>query len=479
MIQFSTSLRRADKSTRLAIYGAGQCGRLVAEDILKHEELNYTLKIFIDDDLCIQRKNILGYRVYSRYQAEQYLEDIDEILIAIPSILPESLRSITEWCKSTGTPFHLIPGYYRLLEKKAYPGTMRNVTLEDLLHRQTRVIDTELLKGMYTGKTILVTGAGGSIGSDLCKQIVQLRPKQLILSDASESNLFYISDNLNSSGYTHSIPVLGNLSCQPFVEKTISKYRPQIVFHAAAFKHVPMLESNVSLAVLNNVLSTKNLLSIATEFNAERFVQISTDKAVKPSSIMGATKRICELLVKTYSSSIDGISVRFGNVLESSGSLVPIVRSRLANNLPVSITDRRMRRYFMSIAEAVSLVLHVGANGRSGSIYVLDMGEDYLVLDIIKQTIRLEGYIPDKEVKIIETGLRPGEKLEETLSISPESLVPTSHPSINEDVNDPPAWVGFPQWVDNLITSAKTYDDSSVKSIINRLVYKSKESCNE
>lgn len=479
MVNLPSILLRAQNKTKLIIYGAGKCGSLIAKDILDHQELNYTVIAFVDDALSSSTTELMGIKIISRDQASNTLTDFDEILIAIPSISAEKLRSITDWCNSTGKPFRLIPGYYQLLEKKAFPGTIRHVILEDLLDRKTRNIDTELLQSMYTNKTIIVTGAGGSIGSDLCRQLIQLQPKRLLLLDASEANLFFVDQDLQELGSTTHIPILGNICNTIFLNKIFAEYKPQIIFHAAAYKHVPMLESNVSFAVLNNVLSTSNLLSFATKYSVDRFVQVSTDKAVNPQSIMGSTKRICELLVKNNSSGVTAMNVRFGNVLGSSGSLIPIIRRRIAKRLPVHITDKRMRRYFMSISEAASLVLHVGANGDSGSVYVLDMGKDYLVLDIIKQIIRLEGLSPGKDIKIIEMGLRPGEKLVESLSFNPKNLIPTSHPSINVDKDDPSPWEGFQNWVSNLISIAETHDDASVRKMLKKLISTEKDLSDE
>lgn len=479
MVSILSTLIKAKQQTKLVIYGAGKCGSLIAREILDHEELNYTLVAFIDDNIHSDKTEICGTKVISRDHGDKILSEFDEILIAIPSISAEKLRSITDWCESTGKSFRLIPGYYQLLEKKVFPGTIRHVILEDILDRNTRNIDTELLQTTYSDKTILVTGAGGSIGSDLCRQLIQLNPKELLLLDASETNLFFVDQDLKELGsITHTI-ILGNICNSVFLDRVFSKYRPQIIFNSAAYKHVPMLESNVSLAVLNNVVSTSNLLSFATKYKVDRFVQISTDKAVNPTSIMGATKRICELLVKDCLSSVAAMNVRFGNVLDSSGSLIPIVRGRIAKRLPVHITDKRMRRYFMSIPEAASLVLHVGANGESGAVYVLDMGEDYLVMDIIKQIIRLEGLEPERDIEILESGLRPGEKLVETLSINPEHLYPTSHPSINVDGDDPMPWEGFSKWVDRLITSAETFDDNTVREMLMTLISTAKDSSHE
>ena len=475
MVSISNTLRRADNKTKLLIFGAGKCGTLIAKDIVDHQELNYSLIGFVDDFLFSEAQELLGKRVVSREIASQMIDDFDEILIAIPSISAEKLRSITDWCNTTGKPFRLIPGYYQLLDNKAFPGTIRNVILEDLLDRKTRNIDTELLQKIYTNKTILVTGAGGSIGSDLCRQLVQLNPKKLLLLDSSEANLFFVDQDLRDLGSTSHVSILGNACTLVFLDKVFSTYKPQIIFHTAAYKHVPMLESNVSFAVLNNIVSTTNLLSLAEKYNVGRFVQISTDKAVNPKSIMGATKRICELLVKNNSSNVAAMNVRFGNVLGSSGSLIPIVRRRIAKQLPIHITDKKMRRFFMSIPEAASLVLHVGANGHSGSVYILDMGKDYLILDIIEQIIRLEGLVPGIDVAIIEKGLRPGEKLEEVLSINPENLSSTSHPSINVDNDDPLPWQNFQDWVMGLITTAETYNDSAVRMMLNKLIFVEKD----
>lgn len=478
-MNIASTLRRAPKHTRLVIYGAGECGRLIAKDILNHKELNYELFAFVDDDVNLVGEDVLGVSILSRKTAEKFIEEYDEILIAIPSVSAENLRSIADWCLRTDKHYRLIPGYYQLLEKKAFPGSARNVTLEDLLDRQTRSIDTKLLTDSYSGKTILVTGAGGSIGSDLCMQLLQLHPEKLLLLDASEENLFFIDKTMKEAGSTSHIPILGSVCNSRFLNEILSEHRPQCVFHAAAYKHVPMLEANVCIAVLNNVVGTANVLRSSGRYHVEKLVQISTDKAVNPSSIMGATKRICELLVKDSSLEYVAMNVRFGNVLGSSGSLIPIIRDRISKGMPVLITDKRMRRYFMSVSEAASLVLHVGAYGEPGSVYVLDMGRDYSVLEIIKQVIRLEGFLPEHDVEIVETGLRPGEKLRESLSLNPMELESTSHPSINVDRNDPMPWSGFSDWVKDLIAVAETMDDTAARKMISRMISMEVDSSNE
>lgn len=470
MSEFFGTLRKASQKTRLIIYGAGQCGIIVKNEIQTHKELNYVIVAFIDDNPNKQITTIDDIDVIGKTDIDDSSYEFDEILIAIPSIKSNELKVITEWCRSIEKPFRLIPGYYQLLEKKVYPGIARKVRLEDLLSRGSRDLDTNLLKSFFDDKIVLVTGAGGSIGSELCRQLIQLNPKRLVLIDSSETNLFNIEQDIKELGYKKSISVLGDICDRVFLESIIIKYQPELVFHAAAYKHVPMLESNVCQAVLNNIISTENLLDLSEKYSVSKFVLISTDKAVNPTSVMGATKRVCELLTKQNSRNIPAMIVRFGNVLGSSGSLIPIIRKRILRKLPVEITDRKMRRYFMSIPEASSLVLHVGAKGKSGSVYVLDMGKDYSVLDIIKQVIKLEGLEPGKDIQIIEKGLRPGEKIIEELSSTPEHLIPTDHPSVNIDVNDPFPDSDFQADVKKLIKAAEKYNEEEVKELLHQLV---------
>ena len=457
-------LKKASACTRLLIYGAGECGQLIVKEVRQHPELNYSIAFLIDDNRSIQGAKVEDINIISCQQAATLIEDYDEILIAIPSASITDLQEITDWCTKIEKPFRIIPGYYQLLNNMAIPGIAREVTLEDLLGRRPRKIDIELLKEYFSGVRVLVTGAGGSIGSELARQVIQLVPESLYLQDSAETNLFFVNLDVRDTSETAVIPLLGNLCDRRYVQGLLTKYKPHIIFHAAAYKHVPMLERNVCSALLNNLISTRNLLDIASSTGVSRFVMISTDKAVRPSSVMGVTKRLCEFMVRSDKSLMESTIVRFGNVLGSSGSLIPIVKRQISRGNSVTITDKRMRRFFMSIPEAVSLVLHVGIKGLDGNVYVLDMGKDHSILEIIEQIIRLAGFQPYRDIEIVETGIRPGEKLIEELTYIPGTLELTDHPSIGMDLDDPPPPEDFEHWLENLIKMAHEYREEDVLS---------------
>ncbi len=456
MTDVAGPLPRSERRTRLLLFGAGECGRLVAREIARHPELNYELAAVVDDSPEAAGREVEGVPVEDRAGAEALAGGYDQVLVAIPSASPEELASITEWCMELGVPVRIIPGYYQLIDPgRVFPRAAREVRLEDLLGRRPRRIDLDALRRVFGGASVLVTGAGGSIGSELCRQLAQLEPSWLGLLDVSEPGLFYTDLDLRDMGFDRSEVLLGDACDRGFLGRLMRAGRPDVVFHAAAYKHVPMLESNVTRAVLNNVLSTMALLDTSAAAGVSRFVMVSTDKAVRPRSVMGATKRVCELLVRSGTWADDGIgtraTVRFGNVLGSSGSLLPLIERQLGSGGPVTVTDRRMRRFFMSVPEAASLVLHVGARGEDGGVYVLDMGEPHDVYGVVEKMVRLSGMVPGKDVEIVETGARPGEKLFEELSWSGGDLGPTDHPSIMADMRDPPPPEGFREAVDGLL----------------------------
>lgn len=468
MTDISRSIPRTGRRTMLLLFGAGECGRLVAREITRHTELNYTIVAVIDDSGKLDGTMLEGVPVTLRSGAERFASQFDEVLIAIPSATPEQLSSITDWCMALGKPVRMIPGYYQMIRPgRAIPSIAREVRLEDLLGRRSRKLDPMALRKAYQGTSVLVTGAGGSIGGELCRQLAELNPSRLGLLDVSEPGLFFVDLDLRDSGFGNCEILLGDATDPGFVRSVMDRMKPDTVFHAAAHKHVPMLEGNVSRAVSNNVVSTRVLLREAEASGVSRFVLVSTDKAVRPTSVMGATKRLCELLVKgSEAAGMIRTIVRFGNVIGSSGSLIPLVKRQIDRGGPVTITDRRMRRFFMSIPEAASLVLHVGATGDNGNVYVLDMGELHEVAAVIEKMIRLTGFEPGRDIEIVETGVRPGEKLTEELSWRKDSMEPTDHPSISVDTDDPGQSEDFDGFIQRLLDRAASGDDHGARDLL-------------
>jgi FlaA1/EpsC-like NDP-sugar epimerase len=427
------------RGKEVLIAGAGDAGQLVIREMQRNRQLGYTPIGLIDDDPRKKNLRIHGIRVLGTTdELAHILRDNrpDEVLIAIPSASGEARQRIVTVTRENNVPVKTLPGLYELISGESDLATqIRPVQVEDVLGREPVEVDLETSAAYLKGKTVLVTGAGGSIGSELCRQIARVGPQRLILVDQGETALFEIERELvDERGFSACVPVLADCQSRTKMHQVFDRYRPTVVFHAAAYKHVPLMEANPLESVRNNALGTRILAETAVEFGAERFVLVSTDKAVNPKTVMGQSKALCEWIVEAYGAREDiatrFVAVRFGNVLGSSGSVIPIFRRQIANGGPVTVTHPEMTRYFMTIPEASSLVIQAGAIGGRGDVFVLDMGEPVRIFDLAKQMVRLSGKEPDRDIVVQIVGTRPGEKLHEELWGEGETAVSTSHPKI-------------------------------------------------
>jgi FlaA1/EpsC-like NDP-sugar epimerase len=431
--------RLVARGKEVLVVGAGDAGQLTIREMQRNRQLGYTPIGVIDDDPRKKNLRIHGVRVLgTTEELAHILRDNrpDEVLIAIPSASGEVRQRIVTLTREGNVPVKTLPGLYELISGETDLATqIRPVQVEDVLGRKPVDVDLETSASYLQNETVLVTGAGGSIGSELCRQIARLGPQRLILVDQGETALFEIERELvDERGFAPSIPVLADVKSRTKMRQVFDRYRPSIVFHAAAYKHVPLMEANPLESVRNNALGTRILAEIAVEFGAERFLLVSTDKAVNPKTVMGQSKALCEWIVEAYGAREDiatrFVAVRFGNVLGSSGSVIPIFRRQIANGGPVTVTHPEMTRYFMTIPEAASLVIQAGGIGGRGDVFVLDMGDPVRILDLAKQMVRLSGKEPDRDIAVQIVGTRPGEKLHEELWGAGETAVSTSHPKI-------------------------------------------------
>lgn len=419
------------------LIGAGSAGSSLIKEIVTSQYVNKNLVGVIDDDRSKQGTFIHGVRVIGTrddiIERAKALE-VDEIMIALPSASAAEIKEIVNICKETGCELKRLPGMYQLVNGEVSISKLKDVDVNDLLGREPVCVDLNSIMGYVSGKVILVTGGGGSIGSELCRQIASHQPKQLVIVDIYENNAYSIQQEL-----LHSYPQLDLVVLIASVRNTkrmddiFATYRPDIVYHAAAHKHVPLMENSPNEAVKNNVLGTWKVVQAADKYHVKRFVMISTDKAVNPTNIMGASKRVCEMIIQTYNhrSETEFVAVRFGNVLGSNGSVIPLFKKQIEQGGPVTVTHPDIIRYFMTIPEAVSLVLQAGAYAKGGEIFVLDMGEPVKILDLAKNLILLSGYKPDEDIRIEFTGLRPGEKLYEEMLMEEEGLQNTENQLIH------------------------------------------------
>ncbi|MPY86453.1 MAG: SDR family NAD(P)-dependent oxidoreductase [Luteitalea sp.] len=422
-------LRYVPKEHRVLIYGAGDAGELLVRDMRHDPAYPYEPVAFVDDDPAKRGESIHGIPVLGR---RGDLEEIvaacrpDEVIIAIPRADPRTIRSLVRALEPFKLPIKTLPRMRDIVDGRVQVSHIRNLVVEDLLSRAPVGLDARRVHHFLATKRVLVTGAGGSIGSELCRQIVAAGPREIVLLERYENSLHAIYSELAETTSTvRLIPALADITDAPRLGHVFSDHRPHIVFHAAAHKHVPLMEDNPCEAVKNNVRGTRLVVESALRWGVERFVLISTDKAVKPSSVMGATKRVAEMIVQATQSGTARrfVTVRFGNVLASNGSVVPRFLAQIKAGGPVTVTHPDMRRYFMLIPEAVQLVLHAAAL-EAGSIYVLDMGEQIKVADMARDLIRLAGFVPDEDIQIVYTGIRAGEKLEEEL-VGPDEVAET------------------------------------------------------
>ena len=461
---------------RTLIFGAGNAGQSIVREIRQNQSLNNVLIGFVDDDKHKIGKRFQGLKVLSsREILEEILElhNIDELIIAIPSAAGRDMRDIVEICLEQGVKVKTLPSVGELIDGTVSVSHIRDVDLEDLLGREEIKLDKESIDRYLKGKRIVVTGAAGSIGSELCRQIARFGPAELMTFDNAESPLFLLDRELSDRfpDLQH-LPVIGDCRDGARVKMIFQAFKPQVVFHAAAYKHVPLMEANPAEAANNNVRGTMIVADTAHAMKVENFVMVSTDKAVNPTNIMGATKRTAELYVQGLSAKSDChfVTVRFGNVLGSAGSVIPIFKEQVANGGPVTVTHPDVTRFFMTIPEASQLVLQAGSMGQGGEIFLLDMGEPVKIYDLAKELIRLSGFEPEKDIKIEFTGLRPGEKLYEELLIQGEGIVPTSHKQICVAKANTVAWEFLCPQLENLYQASRTYDLESVKTLLREIV---------
>lgn len=430
--------RNIKTSNNVMIIGAGEATNVIMREIQSSSYLaNSNIACIIDDDRRKVGKYIRGVKVIGtrdKIKEAAKLYDIDEIIFAIPSASNEVKRDILNICKETDCTLKILPGVYQMVDGEINVNSIRNVDVLDLLGRDPIEVDIESIMGYVKDKVIMVTGGGGSIGSELCRQLVSHKPKQLIIFDIYENNAYDIQQELKINyPDANVVTLIGSIRNVSRLESVFAQYKPDIVYHAAAHKHVPLMEVSPDEAVKNNVVGTWNVARMADKYGVKKFVMISTDKAVNPTNVMGATKRICEMIVQTYNeiSKTDFVAVRFGNVLGSNGSVIPLFKRQIEAGGPVTVTDPNIIRYFMTIPEAVSLVLQAGAYAKGGEIFILDMGEPVKIDDLAKNLIRLSGYTLGVNMEIKYTGLRPGEKLYEELLMKEEGLQETDNKLIH------------------------------------------------
>ena len=474
---YSARMTGDRNSKRLMIVGAGTSAALILRDIASNMQLNYNVVCFVDDDIAKRNSIINGIHVLgNRYDIVRLAREleIDEIMLAMPSATVDDRKQIIEICNETDCAIKTLPSMDQML----HDGTdvisqIRNVNIEDLLARDPVKLDNSEISGYIRNKRVLVTGGGGSIGSELCRQIMKFNPKILVVLDIYENNAYDLQMELNRE-YPLNKPeiVIASVRDMDRLEDIFKKYEPHIVFHAAAHKHVPLMEDSPGEAIKNNVFGTLNLVRCAAKYDTKKFVMISTDKAVNPTNVMGATKRICEMIVQTAqnNSPTEFVCVRFGNVLGSNGSVIPLFKKQIEEGGPVTVTDKRITRFFMTIPEAAQLVLQAASYAKGGEIFVLDMGKPVRIYDLAKNLIRLSGLRVGQDIDIVEVGLRPGEKLYEELLMDEEGLTNTSHHKI---------FIGKPidideerlnKMLDKLHKAAESDDNELIKDTVAEVV---------
>ena len=429
---------KGSQKEHVMIIGAGSAGQVLTRELLESHWLNTKVCCVIDDNPYKKGKLLNGILIEGDRYDIPYLvkkHHIDRIIYAIPSSNVQDRKEILNICKECGCKLQTVPGIYQLVNEEVSVSKLRDVEITDLLGREQLKVNNEEILQMIGGETVLVTGGGGSIGSELCRQIASANPKCLVIFDIYENNAYEIQQELKRNyPDLHLVTLIGSVRNKNRIRWVMKTYRPDVVFHAAAHKHVPLMEDSPNEAIKNNVMGTYKTAVAAAKYGVKKFVLISTDKAVNPTNIMGASKRLCEMVVQMMNrkyEQTDFVAVRFGNVLGSNGSVIPLFKKQIANGGPVTVTDKRIIRYFMTIPEAVSLVLQASYYAQGGEIFVLDMGEPVKIDDMARNLIRLSGYTPDVDIKIEYTGLRPGEKLYEELLMDEEGLQDTENKLIH------------------------------------------------
>jgi FlaA1/EpsC-like NDP-sugar epimerase len=444
------------------IYGAGDAGIALLKEIRNNARMPYRILGFLDDRPEKKGLSLDGLPVFAGNDIETVVakRQIETVLIAIPSASGMEMTRILGMCQTTGVECKTVPGLAEIMEQRGLAGGIRDVAVEDLLRRSAVRLEESQIRDSLEGKVVLVTGAAGSIGSELCRQIARFQPAGIVGLEVAESPLFEIDREMRQSFPAVPFhPVIGSVQNRARLDEVLSQFRPAVVYHAAAYKHVPMMESHIFEAIENNVFGTYNIAEAAAEHGVEDFVMISSDKAVRPTNVMGVTKRVAELLLLALQNGrTKYVAVRFGNVLGSNGSVVPIFKKQIAAGGPVTVTHPEMRRYFMTIPEACQLVLQAAAIGEGGQICVLDMGQPVKIVDLARSLILLSGLRPDENIKIQFTGVRPGEKLYEELSTLLEDTVPTEHEKVRIFVGDGMRELDIQSWLDSLHFICETRD---------------------
>jgi FlaA1/EpsC-like NDP-sugar epimerase len=466
------------RARRAGIIGAGLVGTTLAHEFANHREHGLQAVAFFDDDRAKWGHRIQNVPVVGAPEAlldDKSNLELEEVIIAMPSAPARRVSEIVRTLRQLQVKFSTVPSFYELTTDQAKVSQLRSVELEDLLGRDQVQLENENVRQILEGQVVMVTGAGGSIGSELCRQIAAHSPKCLALVEQSEAQLFQIEQNLIQLGYRNAIvPLLANVLDRERMDRIFRSYRPRVVFHAAAHKHVPMTEMQPGEAIKNNSLATLQLGNACVKHAVDLFVLISSDKAINPTNVMGATKRLAEMCVQSLHAhqpaSTRFMAVRFGNVLGSSGSVVPIFNKQIAAGGPVTVTDPEVTRYFMTIPEAVGLVLQSAAQGSGGEIFALDMGKPVKIVDLARQLIKLSGFKPDEEIRIEFTGLRPGEKLHEELSYEGEHVIPTRHPKIMRLLCEPLSFQQVSASVFQLIHRITDLDCDGIKRLLKEAV---------
>ncbi len=465
------------RRTRLIIIGAGDAADKMIREIQGNERSRYEVVCCVDDSPGKHGRDLLGVPIRGPIDRLPSLVErmqAAEVLIAMPSVNPERLRGIVSICEKAGVPFKTLPSLSSLIDGRVTVNDLRAVSLEDLLGRPPVKLNQDDIGLYLTGKKVMVTGGGGSIGSELCRQIARFKPAQIVVVDAHEFNLYRIELELRNALKVVAVcPVLGRVQDRRLMHRVFQSHRPDAVFHAAAYKHVPMIELNPWEAILNNVQGSRVMMDLSEEHGVERFVLVSTDKAVRPTNVMGASKRMAEILLQSrVAGKTRFMAVRFGNVLGSSGSVVPLFKRQIAAGGPVTVTHAEMTRYFMLIPEACQLILQAGSMGQGGEIFILEMGTPVKIDDMARDLIRLSGKEPDRDIQIVYTGLRPGEKLYEELITQGEGITATIHEKImvlrrnDRLANSPEHSQELRRTFDSLIEAAASFDAPRVKATL-------------
>lgn len=470
---------------RLLVLGAGDAGEMLMREVVNKYARRYQAVALLDDNPRKHGEHIHGVRVVGPLSMVTELaksEKVDEIVIAMPTMAGPDVRKLLELCRPTGAKIRTLPGVDKLIDGRVTLNQLVEVNIEDLLRRDPVKLDVDAIGMSLSGRVVMVTGAGGSIGSELCRQVSRFTPKRLLLVEQAENSLFHIERQLRAEfPEVVVIPYIADICDSKRLEAVFSRERPQVVFHAAAHKHVPLMEENPGEAIKNNVFGTRKVADLSNRFGVEKFVMVSTDKAVNPTSVMGVSKRVAEIYVQALSqrSQTQFVTVRFGNVLGSAGSVVPLFREQIAKGGPVMVTHPEMKRYFMTIPEACQLVMQAGVMGRGGEIFVLDMGEPVLIVDLARDLIRLSGLDPERDIDIKFTGIRPGEKLFEELAVDDENVDKTKHPKIYVGRFRPYALPEIEKGLNDLHSVSDGGDTMAVKRAFKRIVPEYKAVPNE